>query len=352
MKILHYYTQYNVGGTEKVIYSILSNLDNNIFDKYFLSTLKGKNDEELRKERINLKIIPKDKKFEKNLYKYFLENKFDIIHVHNCKEMGQVLKIAKKAGIRKRIIHSHVYRKDLNKILWIVKGIKEIPLTIYSNIYFACSKLAAKWLFPLKLKKAYIILDGFNISNFKYDKEKRNKIRNKLNIKECEYVITMVSRLEQQKNHKFMLDVIKELINKNNKYKLLIVGDGKNKEKLIKQVQKYNISKHVIFVGTKNNVSDYLSASDLYVMPSIFEGLGISAVEAQYNGLMAFVSDNIPAEVDIDENLVQYIPLKKKKWISEILKISSKDYKHNKSISSEKYDMDKIINEIEEIYKG
>ena len=203
IKVLHYYTQYNLGGTEKVIYSILNGLNKNIFDCYFLSTKKGTNDYELEKIGIKVLKIDNNMRFSDSISNIFCKYNFDIIHVHNCHEMNLVLKIAKKHGIKKRIAHSHVSRINANKIVLILKKIKSIPTEYYANRYYACSKNAAEWLFPTKNSKALILLNAVDKNKFKYNENERKLIRNQLNLNENDVLLIMISRLSSEKNHKF-----------------------------------------------------------------------------------------------------------------------------------------------------
>ena len=348
LKILQYYTQFNLGGTEKVIYSIFNNIDMNKFECYFLGKKKGKYDYLLLDNNVNLKIIEDNNSFAKNVFTYFIENDFDIIHVHNCEEMSLILKIAKKAGIKKRIAHSHVARNDLNKFSWLLKSIKSININYYANTYFACSESAAKWLFGVNSKKSYVMLNGININCFSFNEKIRNDIRKKFKIGNKNKLLIMVSRISFEKNHKFLIDVMEKLIKYDNSYKLFIIGDGPLFFSIKNYVNEKKLNKNIYMLGEIKNVRDFLSAADGFLMPSLYEGLGISAVEAQYNGLYCLCSDRIPFEVDIEENLCNFLPLSIDVWVSKILSINVRN--NNICIQSDKYDIKKIVSDVEREY--
>lgn len=346
IKVLHYYTQYNLGGTEKVIFSILSGIDKEKFDCFFLAQNPGTDDQKLKEIGVKLNYIDFKKNYKKELYNFFVNNNFDIIHVHNCKEMKLILKIAKRANIPTRIIHSHVSRGDLNKIFWLLKAIKSYSITKYANKFFACSNEAAKWLFPTKIKEKIIIRNGIDIGRFKFDLEKRTKTRKEYNLENL-FVLCTVSRIEKTKNIEFLIRLLK--LFKNQKIKLLIIGDGSNTENLRKKANKFKVDNKIIFIGKTNDVSKYLSASDLFLFPSKYEGMGISAIEAQYASLKVIASDRIPSITDIGENLIEYLPLNLKVWekkLEEIIAITIT----RRRVDNNLFDCHQIIKTVEEEY--
>lgn len=351
IKVLHYYTQFNLGGTEKVISTILNNVDKERFECYFLSLKQGTNENELNKEKITILRVNSNN-FENELFDIFIKYGIDVLHVHNCKEMNRVLKVAKKCGIKIRIAHSHVARVGAKFIVKFLKSIKSIPTEIYANRYIACSLDAAKWLFPHKLSDSTIIFNAVKYEKFKFDSEKREKTRKKLRLCDDEFLITMVSRLSNEKNHLFILPVLKRCVLKNPNIKLLIIGDGPNYFEINKMISQLDLKDKVLLLGNISNVADYLSASDLFVMPSKFEGLGISAVEAQMNGLYTLCSDRVPNDIDIGKKLVEFLELDEGIWENKILKQCKSIKKTRKSFSSSKYDLIGIIEEIEKIYSG
>lgn len=348
IKVLHYYTQFNTGGTEKVIFSILHGLNKAKFDCYFLAQYSGTDDDKLKQIGVKVHYIQDSKNFEIELFNYLRQNHFDVIHVHNCQEMGKVLKIAKKVGIKMRIVHSHVARADLNKFFWILKAIKSYSAIKYANTYFACSDEAAKWLFPTKYNQRVIIRNGIDINRFKFNALKRESVRKKYGLNGY-FVCCVVARLEKQKNISFLVKLIKKYYT-NKKVKMLIVGSGTQENSLKRLVKKLNVDNQIIFLGKRENVEDFLSASDIFLFPSKYEGLGISAVEAQYNGLFVLASKNIPIVTDIGEKKIKYLPFNLLQWKKEIDKKMKSFKLFNRNVNSKIYDCRQIFKVIENEY--
>ena len=164
-----------------------------------------------------------------------------------------------------------------------------------------------------------------------YNEEKRKEIRKKLNV-EDKLVIGHVGTFTKPKNHKFLLKIFKEI---NEKYKnavLLLAGTGKLEERIRQQAKKENIEDKIVFLGQVKNVNEIMQAMDFFVFPSKFEGLPVTLIEAQANGLKILASDKITEEVKLTENL-KFISLKAspKKWAEKIL---LQDY--NRNINLEK----------------
>ena len=136
---------------------------------------------------------------------------------------------------------------------------------------------------------------------------------------------------------------------KNQKIKLLIIGDGSNTENLRKKANKFKVDNKIIFIGKTNDVSKYLSASDLFLFPSKYEGMGISAIEAQYASLKVIASDRIPSITDIGENLIEYLPLNLNVWkkkLEEIIAITIT----RRRVDNNLFDCHQIIKTVEEEY--
>ena len=348
IKILYVYPQFNLGGTEMVLLNIIKNLKHN-YDITLLAEKKGNFEQEFEKYGAKIKYIS----FNDNekIYNFLKDENFDVIHTNTCAEMGQILKLSQKAGINIRIAHSHNARTDLPKLTRLLKIFKSRDIEKYANIFFACSIEAAKWLFPIKYRKSIIVKNGINIEDFKFNNLEKKRIRKQYNISDNDIVIGTVGRWSKEKNHIFLLKVIQQLYNLKQNIKLIIVGDGPEKENLVQFINENNLEKCIFILGSQKNVNDYLSAMDIFVLPSYAEGLGLSIVEAQYNGLISIASNRVPDEADIGEKLFYKVKLDEAKWIDLIIKkINNNDFNRKLSITSKKYDINDIINIVEEVY--
>jgi len=347
-KILQVYPKLNIGGTEKVIENIIKIL-NEKYEFWILTEEKGEMEENFVSIKAKIKQIKRGKNYWDEVSKFLKKEQFDCIHVHNYKDMGKMLKIAKKNNIKIRIAHSHVGRKE-NICLNFLKRIKSYPIEKYANHYVACSYDAAKWLFQRNYKKAILLKNGIDRKKFQYQKEKGFEIRKKYNIKENDFVIGIIARLSKEKNHQFLIEVFKNISKNNPSLKMMFVGDGPLRKELEEKCKQENIEKKVIFTGSVTNTEDFYSSFDIFVLPSLFEGLPVSLIEAQYNDIPCLISKNISKEVELEENNLQQLPLEEKIWCKKIEEIR-KEPKIRKVVTSKKFDIEENIKVLEKIYE-
>lgn len=291
---------------------------------------------------------------QKNIIKYFKllssifqNNKYDIIHCHVMNYGALILYCAKKYGIKVRIIHSHVTKSGETIFKKIRNDIVSIFTKRMANVYFACSKVAGKSVF--KNKKFIVINNAINISNYLFDENIRKKVRKEFKINKS-LLLGNVGRLCYQKNQQFLLKIVKELVNKNIDCKLMIVGDGKLKNKLLKLTEKYNIKENVIFVGARSDVNKLYNAFDIFVFPSNYEGLGIAAVEAQCNSLTCLVSNSLPRELKINDNVLFLKNNNLNEWIEKLSKKSNYSRTSENKINESNFNILNEVHNLEKLY--
>ena len=206
------------------------------------------------------------------------------------------LLLARFAGVKQRIIHSHNSKTEggINPVLhWFFKLIMRFSVTDY----IACSRAAACWMFPKdKAETAVIVKNGIDTRLFTYNPENRKKIRALYNIPESSCVLGHVGRFCEQKNHSKLIGIFKEFHKIHPDSFLILIGDGELKNKIEQSVSELELSEYVKFVGNTDNVGSYLSAMDVFLLPSLFEGLPISVIEAECSGLYVYISDGISNE--------------------------------------------------------
>ena len=267
-------------------------------------------------------------------YKRFLSEVFSsgysVVHYHlSSFSTLNIFKIARKNGVKKIILHSHSTFTDLpTKLRTIVFSFVHKLLRkkacSFANVLCACSKLAAEWMFGnKKAEEAIILNNAVDISKFTYNKDIGLTVKEQLAINE-NFVIGNVGRFSRQKNQTFLVDVMSELIKLRSDCALVFVGDGADRERVHAYSKEKGLDNKIWFVDFKEDVYKYYSAFDLFVLPSLFEGLPITLVEAQANGLRSLVSDTITAESNLT-GLVEFCSLENGSefWaekISEILK--------------------------------
>lgn len=241
------------------------------------------------------------------------EKKYDVIHVNTGKIKFQavVLLTAMLCGVPQRIAHSH------NCIPFAATGtlsrfkhfVLEKTVCFTATKLAACAPEAARALFgERKARNALVILNRIDTEKFAFSREKRNKLREELALVE-NLVLGHVGVFNRQKNHRFLLEVFREVAGRNSSARLLLVGSGSKEKEIRRQTEQYGLEQKVIFTGYTDRVSEYLCAMDVFILPSLYEGFGIVNLEAQASGLPCVVSDTIPPEAKVAEDFT-FLPLK------------------------------------------
>lgn len=250
---------------------------------------------------------------------------YDVIWYNTCSLANiDYLKLAKKYGIKRRIIHAHNSQNDSSALKGLMHQLHRCIIGKYATDYWCCSWDAADYFFPKRIcevKNVLMINNAINVEKFKFDEEIRSEYRRNLQLDD-KIVIGNVGRFHMQKNHSFLIDIFYELVQKDSRYFLLLVGQGDGETAIRNKVKKLGIEDKVSFLGARNDVDCLLQAMDLFLFPSLFEGLGIALVEAQAAGLVCFTSAVVvPQSVNLT-GLVKYISLEQSKqgWAEQILK--------------------------------
>lgn len=336
IKILHIIPKINKGGTEMVILNLYKNMDHKKFKFDFLVEGKGDFEYAFLGESTIHKLAFSDKvQYKKDLINFLkLNNDYKIIHTHTSPHMGIALEAANEAGVAGRIAHSHNSRNDLPAIYKLLKIIQNRKIEKNANCLLACSVDASKWLYPLRNREALYIKNGVDHEIFKFNAKKRKKIRKDLNLKDEDFAMVMVARLSNEKNHQFAINILDKITKNDDRIKLYLIGDGPLKERIEEQIIKLGLTKKIIVIGHKNNISDYYSAFDLSILTSYAEGLGLVLIESQINGLNCISSNGIPVEANIGK--LTRLNLDSSLWIKYILK--AKKEKDTKTRISKKLD--------------
>lgn len=359
IRVLHIITGMGTGGAEAFLMNMFRNIDTNkiVFDFLLRS------DENVYKEEIEslggkvYYVSPYPKKFISNYMetkKFFEEhNEYNIIHVHgNAFIYITALIIAKQKNISCRIMHSH--NTDTRKPIYRI--IHKLNTKIFMDSLvtdrFACSTEAGKWMF--KDRDFIKINNGIDVDKFIYNEEIRNKVRKKYNIDKDTILIGHVGRFLKVKNHSYIIDIFNEYIKQNKNSKLMLIGEGPEFETINKRVKDLGIENKVIFLSKIKNVNEMMQAMDIFIFPSIYEGLGIVNIEAQTASLPCIISDRIPREAIITDLVeVKSIDLDPKEWAISIDKNLKKHIRRNmkKVIEDSGYSSKKSSKILEDFYK-
>lgn len=307
LRILNVIGRRPVGGIGSVVKNYQSNFSQEIVFDYLLFSDDSSGEFDLFVERLgsNVYVLPalKASRFinlSRMLDVFFrkVKDEYDIIHIHTVNIAFLIVKYANKYGIRHIVAHSHATKFSDKKINALRNKILCKNLIKNCNGFVACSEEAGNFLFGeglMQSGKVKVIKNAINIDKFKFSEKKRNMFREEFHIK-SELVIANIGRLSIQKNQKFLIDIFNEVHKKIPESKLFIVGDGEEIDRLTKKVEKLGLEKFVIFTGKRHDIDVILSGIDIFVMPSLYEGLPVIGVEALSAGLPCFFSDEISKE--------------------------------------------------------
>ena len=291
-----------------------------------------------------------------------LENGYDTIHIHTSYWVGTMVEEkAREYNIKQIIIHSH--STGLSKVSTkkeYISGLKkhyEIRDCLNEDIatdFLACSDKAADWIFGNSIPKnrIKILHNAIDAKRFTFSEGRRKEIRNRLDIA-GNFVLGHIGRMVYAKNHEFLVDLLSYVYPKIPEVVLVLVGDGELREKIEQQVKETDLQNKVLFLGKRDDVEDILQAIDVFLLPSRFEGLPISAIEAQATGLPCILSDLVTEEVKITA-LVNHEPLIISRWVERIMSIYAQGTVERKSMHAEVeragFDMKDYVQELEQIY--
>ena len=354
VKVLQVVSKMHQGGIENFLMNVYRKIDTDKVQFDFIVHHKERCCFEDEIEKLGGKVYHFSVMDDKNLIKYFFEiNKFfkehkeyNIIHAHLASIGFIYLFFAKKNGVKIRIAHSHG-TAHLNNLKGRIKGILFHLFPFFANYYMACSTEAGKFLFPNKTVE--IVPNAIEIEKFQFDANIRNDIRNKYNLND-KFVIINVGRLNLQKNHIFLLRVFRKVVDLNKNAILVLIGDGEERHNIENEIINLNLESTVKMLGIQKNVSHFYSASDVFVMPSFWEGLPVTGVEAQVSGLNCIFADTITKEVIVTKQ-TRFLSLneKEEKWAEEILNLNP--INRNKiKINNNMFDINYLAKYMEEKY--
>jgi glycosyltransferase involved in cell wall biosynthesis len=251
------------------------------------------------------------------------EHPYSIVHGHLLNSAFLYLGEAKRQKIPHRIIHTHNTVSGDRVLKRLRNNVLASGIPLWANHFLACSSLAARNMFHGKSNEATIIHNGIDVSRFHYNSDVRQETRKELHIPDNVLCIGNVARFTPQKNHDFLLRIF-EIVHKKTDSVLVLVGSGPLEESIIKKARARGIFEFSRFLGPRVDVARLYQAFDIFLLPSIFEGFGIVAVEAQCSGLPSIVSDRVPKEITCSNNIM-FLPLDNiELWVDTALKLAGK----------------------------
>lgn len=327
IRVVHVLGDLSTGGVESFVMEIYRNIDKTKIQFDFL--IHNMKNEKCRQEieKLGGRILLIDKFNFKNPLKYIRDldsilekhKEISILHCHFRGTEPIIIKRAKKHGLM-TISHNHG-PQNYSWFKTFLRNIFKNQVLKHSDLKLACSDQVGTDFFG---KDSYIkINNGIDLGKYKFNDEIRQKIRRDLNISN-NYVLINVGTLSEIKNQEFLIRLMPGLVKEDSSTKLVLAGDGDLMMDLENLSKDLGVSDKVIFLGDSDMVNVLLMGGDLFLFPSLREGLGIAAIEAQASGLKSILSTNVPSEVNVTDKSI-FLDLDEKKWIQEIIK--NKNYK-------------------------
>ncbi|MRJ46911.1 glycosyltransferase [Fundicoccus ignavus] len=357
MKILTILTtRFDINGITKVVENNYYHLNKEKFNVDF-AVLNKPNDRfclEVVKNKGNIYILPQRMsnplKYIISLLKILRDNDYDAIHVHGNSStlaIETILAWINRIPVRLAHIHSTKTKYPLLNLLL------KLPFLLTCTNRIAVSNEAGKKIFG---KNFNLLPNGIAVEKFYFDEVVRLTLRNKLDLTNENKVLGNVGRFSKEKNQIYLIELLENLLLVDSNYRLLLVGEGELLQNYIDLVKEKNLEDKVIFCGSQNDVSPYLFAMDLMVVPSFFEGLGITLLEGQASDLKCFASSNIPVEANVTSSILYFDledKLKLEKSIINTFKhypIKREKHEHYNILLNSQYNIENSIEELEKLY--
>ena len=328
IRVLNLFTIMDRGGAETMVMNYYRHIDRTKvqFDFLVHREQRGAYDDEIetlggRIYRL-CPIYPQNfARYKRDLRGFFQAHpEYKIIHSH-MSELGYfAFREAEQQGVPVRICHAHNAPHGFDAKMIVRTYFKKRMMPHLTHL-FMCGEESGKWLYGEKNKSRFIMLNNaIDAASYTYDLSKREELRRQLGLAD-ELVIGHVGRFNPQKNHPFLMDIFAALLKKESNAVLLLVGGGEGMSKMQEKVQELGIAEHVRFLGVRSDVADLMQAMDIFVLPSLYEGLPVTMVEAQAAGLPCIISDKVPPECILTDGLVDVMPLSAspETWAEKIL---------------------------------
>ena len=367
--ILVYGGAFDSGGVESVMMNIIRNVSHKYsFTVIVLREHDGKYDEELKKLNHEIyKIAPMSSQgvlpFYRQLKKIMQAKHFDIIHINGTQSSEIVLCAAKSAGINNRIFHAHntqdsFINKMPNFTKKTLKNLLSYRIRRNATVFLACGKEAGKFVFGKDFSEFRIVNNSVDLNKFCFVAKEQAASLKKYYINNLCHEVTLLGtagRFTDVKNQIFAIQLVEKLNETEKTYVLCLAGEGPKLEECKQYVRNHNLSECVIFLGNISKMDEFYKAMDIFLLPSLYEGLPVTCIEAQACGVPIVLSDTITNETDVGMGLMHYVSLNDiDEWISVIKSLKDKKIYNMEKISrkalEDKYSLENLIETMVNIY--
>lgn len=360
-KILIIAAQLRIGGAEKVARDIGLYADPDVYEFHYVvfGDTVGEFEQQLlaRGCRVFHLAEPSDsyRKYLRDLLSLMREHHYHAVHAHTMFSCGWVMLAAKLCGVPVRITHSHsalINGRSLVKSVY--EAVMRFLILTCSTDLVACGVKAGQRLFGPRAweSRGNLVPNGIDIPGFACDESKRSATRGELGAGD-RFILGHAGHLAEVKNQKFLLELMPQILERRPDALLLLLGEGPDRPMLEKRIREMGLEDHVIMTGNVTNVADYLSAMDVFVFPSLFEGLPLSILEVQANGLPCVISDAVPEDVFLTD-LIHPLSLNAPKahWVDGICSVERTDpARYNRELQNSEYSVEKAMGKIYRIYE-
>ena len=328
VRVLHELSSLDGGGVAKLLYDYYCHIDREkIHFDFLIQDLydEGIYEKPLRDLGCNIYKIPRIKKdkrgYLQGMEKTISEGRYDVVHSHMGARGLFTMYYAKKAKVKKRIVHSHIAHEDITRL----KRCFDIMLSCIAKAnatdLFACGREAGIYMWGKRCSKKgkiKIMTNAVDTKVYEFNAEIRAKKREELGVGD-NLVIGIVGRLSDQKNYPFLFKAYKEMLKRRKDVVFVIVGRGLEEEMIKRKARQMELEQDILFLGVRNDVPELMNAFDLFVLPSLYEGLPVVLIEAQANGLKQLVSNRVTDEMEITD-LIEFLPIEgtEKLWAEKM----------------------------------
>lgn len=316
IRVLQEVATMDVGGVERLLYDYYTNLGNGeiafdfvIFDR----EQEGIFEMPLKEKGCRFHCVPRVKglgvRYIRALWKILRDGQYQVVHAHRGSRSFFVLLLAWAAGVPVRIAHSHIaFEPDKNRIKHLKTAVFKRLCRIFATDLFACGDDAARFMWgtsdPDRVRK---MTNAIDTKRFHQALSARDEMRARLGIGDA-LVLGTVARIDAQKNPMYLLKIAEAVARSGKKAVLLIVGTGPMEREVKERAHEMGLDGFVRFLGVRKDIPELLAAMDLFLLPSVFEGLPVTLIETQASGLPALVSDRVTREMD-KVGLIRFLPL-------------------------------------------
>ena len=328
IKIAHVAGGLTTGGVEAVVYNYFSHMPREDYELYYISYDTPNEQVKARFEALGFHVYEVCKKKDnfikscRQVLDILKENDIQIIHSHMTLVCFITAILARMCGVKVCIAHSHL-AQNITGIKKYVYGVFKWLTKLTASDCFACGNEAGIYLYGKKaVENGQVVMmhNAIDIQKYGFCGQTRREVREELKAQDS-FCIGHVGRFTEQKNHTFLLDIMSEIVKVKDNAKLFLFGEGPLEEEIREKVQRLSLQEHVVFMGSVTNMDRYYPAMDVFLLPSLYEGLAVSLVEAQCSGLPVVTSDTVTEEIKLSHKYdVLALTQNPAKWAQAVCK--------------------------------